>query len=63
MTNHVVGEDRHGIWGTCYGWVQWTHNDKPGHINRAAVLYRDRLRNDEERGLSPGASSIFLWTK
>jgi hypothetical protein len=46
MTNHVVGEDEGGIWGTCYGWVQWTHQDAPGRINRATVLFRDRLHND-----------------
>ena len=46
ITNHVVGEDSQGIWGTCYGWVQWTMKDKPGRINRAEVLFRDRLRND-----------------
>jgi hypothetical protein len=45
MTNHLVGTDDHGIWGTCYGWVQWTHEDTPGRINRATVLYRDRLTN------------------
>jgi ketosteroid isomerase-like protein len=46
MANHVVGEDGDGIWGTCYGWIQWTRDDDPGRINRASVLYRDRLRND-----------------
>jgi len=25
--------------------VQWVHQDQPGHLNRAAVLYRDRLVN------------------
>ena len=47
ITNHVVGEDSQGIWGTCYGWVRWTMKDKPGYINRAEVLFRDRLREDE----------------
>jgi len=46
ITNHVVGEDSQGIWGTCYGWVRWTMKDKPGFINRAEVLFRDRLRED-----------------
>jgi hypothetical protein len=46
ITNHVVGEDSQGIWGTCYGWVRWTMKDKPGYINRAEVLFRDRLRWD-----------------
>jgi hypothetical protein len=46
MTNHVVGEDDHGIWGACYGWVQWTVHDKPGLISRATVLFRDRLVSD-----------------
>jgi SnoaL-like domain len=46
ITNHVVGEDGHGIWAACYGWVQWTMNDKPGLINRATVLFRDRLVSD-----------------
>jgi SnoaL-like domain len=46
ITNHVVGEDDHGIWATCYGWVQWTLSDKPGFINRATVLFRDRLVGD-----------------
>jgi hypothetical protein len=27
ITNHVVGEDSQGIWGTCYGWVRWTMKD------------------------------------
>lgn len=43
LTNHLVGEDESGIWATCYGWVQWTHNGKPDHLNRATVLFRDRL--------------------
>ncbi len=47
MANHVVGEDGHGIWGTCYGWVQWVHNERPGHLNRVAVLYRDRLQSKD----------------
>ena len=46
ITNHVVGEDSQGIWGTCYGWVRWTTKDKPGYVNRAEVLFRDRLRED-----------------
>ena len=46
ITNHVVGEDSQGIWATCYGWVRWTMKDKPGYINRAEVLFRDRLRED-----------------
>jgi hypothetical protein len=48
ITNHVVGEDSQGIWGACYGWIRWTMNDNPGYINRAEVLYRDRLRADGE---------------
>ena len=47
VTNHVVGEDSEGIWGACYGWVRWTTKDKPGYINRAEVLWRDRLREDD----------------
>jgi hypothetical protein len=47
ITNHVVGKDSHGIWGSCYGWVRWTMKDKPGYINRAEVLFRDRLREDD----------------
>jgi hypothetical protein len=46
ITNHVVGEDSRGVWGTCYGWIRWTMKDKPGRINRAEVLFRDRLRAD-----------------
>ena len=46
ITNHVVGEDSQGIWATCYGWIRWTMKDKPGYINRAEVLFRDRLRED-----------------
>jgi hypothetical protein len=46
ITNHVVGEDSQGIWGTCYGWVRWTMKDNPALINRAEVLFRDRLRED-----------------
>jgi SnoaL-like domain len=46
ITNHVVGEDSSGIWGTCYGWIRWTTKDRPGAINRAEVLFRDRLRAD-----------------
>ena len=46
ITNHVVGEDSQGIWGACYGWIRWTMKDKPGYINRAEVLFRDRLRED-----------------
>jgi hypothetical protein len=49
ITNHVVGEDSQGIWGTCYGWVRWTTKDMPGYINRAEVLFRDRLREDGGR--------------
>jgi hypothetical protein len=48
MTNHVVGEDIGGLWGWCYGDVQWTHRDRPGRVNRSRTLYRDRLR--AERG-------------
>jgi hypothetical protein len=47
ITNHVVGADSQGIWGACYGWVRWTMKDNPGHINRAEVLFRDRLREDD----------------
>lgn len=47
MTNHVVGEDARGIWGTCYGWIRWTARDDPGRVNRTEVLYRDRLRQDD----------------
>ena len=55
ITNHVVGVDGGGVWGTCYGWIRWTMKDTPGYINRAEVLFRDRLREDEAaRGGSPG---------
>ena len=37
------------MWATCYGWIRWTMNDSPGYINRAEVLFRDRLREDERR--------------
>jgi hypothetical protein len=47
ITNHFVGEDSQGIWGACYGWVRWTMKDTPGHMNRAEVLFRDRLREDD----------------
>jgi SnoaL-like domain len=47
ITNHVVGQDSQGIWGTCYGWIRWTVKDTPGAINRAEVLFRDRLREDD----------------
>ncbi len=43
MTNHNVGEDANGIWGTCYGFVEWTHRDTPDRLNRSRVIYRDRL--------------------
>jgi hypothetical protein len=46
ITNHVVGQDSQGIWGTCYGWIRWTTKDAPGSVNRAEVLFRDRLRED-----------------
>lgn len=46
MTNHVVGEDEHGVWATCYGRIEWTRADAPGRISRAAALYRDRLVDD-----------------
>ena len=46
ITNHVVGSDDAGVWGTCYGWVRWTSKSSPGLINRAEVLFRDRLRDD-----------------
>jgi SnoaL-like domain len=46
ITNHVVGEDAQGIWATCYGWIRWTMKDRPGRINRAEVLFRDRLQGD-----------------
>ena len=47
ITNPVVGQDSQGIWGTCYGWIRWTRKDAPGAINRAEVLFRDRLREDD----------------
>jgi hypothetical protein len=47
ITNHVVGEDSQGIWGTCYGWVRWTMKESPGYINRAEVLFRDRLSDGD----------------
>lgn len=43
MTNHVVGRDADGIWGTCYGFVEWTMRDQPNHISRSRTFYRDRL--------------------
>jgi hypothetical protein len=46
ITNHVTREDANGIWAACYGWVQWTEKDKPGHMNKAEVLFRDRLSDD-----------------
>jgi hypothetical protein len=46
ITNHVVGSDSEGVWGTCYGWIRWTMKDSPGRINRAEVLFRDRLHSD-----------------
>jgi hypothetical protein len=46
ITNHVVGSDGQGVWATCYGWIRWTMKDNPGYINRAEVLFRDRLRSD-----------------
>jgi hypothetical protein len=46
MTNHVTREDSQGYWATCYGWVQWTMHGKLGLINRAEVLFRDRLSNE-----------------
>ena len=57
ITNHVVGSDDQGIWATCYGWIRWTMKDPPGYINRAEVLFRDRLRGTPEPGGSPGARS------
>lgn len=45
MTNHVVGEDVDGIWGWCYGDVAWTHQDRPGLVNKAKTVYWDRLRD------------------
>jgi hypothetical protein len=46
ITNHVVGEDAAGAWGSCYGWIRWTRKDRPGRISRAEVLFRDRLHPD-----------------
>lgn len=46
ITNHVVGADSGGIWGACYGWIRWTLKDNPGYLNRAEVLFRDRLVED-----------------
>jgi hypothetical protein len=43
MTNHLVGADDNGVWASCYGWVQWVYQAKQDRINRAAVVYRDRL--------------------
>ncbi len=43
MTNHLVGEDAGGVWAMCYGFVEWTQHDAPGRMNRARVIYRDRL--------------------
>jgi hypothetical protein len=43
MTTHVVGEDDGGVWATCYGFVAGTQRDAPDRLNRATVLYRDRL--------------------
>lgn len=47
ITNHVVGSDAAGIWAACYGWIRWTTKDSPGRLNRAEVLFRDRLRQDD----------------
>ena len=60
ITNHVVGEDRAGIWGTCYGWIRWTRKDKPGFINRAEVLFRDRLREEEDGAWRIARRTLWL---
>ncbi|MBB3665613.1 hypothetical protein FB384_004571 [Prauserella sediminis] len=46
MSTHVTGEDEHGFWATCYGRIQWIHQDRPTLLNRGEVVYRDRLRQD-----------------
>jgi hypothetical protein len=48
VTNHFVGADSEGIWATCYGWVRWTMKASLGYINRSEVLWRDRLRQDDD---------------
>ncbi len=48
MTNHVARQDSEGVWATCYGWVQWTLKEKPSLMNRANVLFRDRLREEDD---------------
>jgi len=49
MSTHVAGEDERGFWATCYGWIQWSRRTEPHLLNRAEVLYRDRLVHDGER--------------
>jgi hypothetical protein len=51
MSTHVAGRDEHGHWATCYGFIQWTRRFEPHLVNRAEVLYRDRLRRDGGRWL------------
>jgi hypothetical protein len=43
MSNHLVGKDANGVWGVCYGFVEWTMSATPGLMNTSRVIYRDRL--------------------
>ena len=60
ITNHVVGVDGAGVWATCYGWIRWTMKDSPGYINRAEVLFRDRLREEEDGSLRIARRTLRL---
>ena len=50
ITNHVVGSDGRGVWGTCYGWIRWTMKDNArlhqpggGAVPRPAARGRGNL--------------------
>ncbi len=49
MSGHVVGEDADGLWAICYGRIRWTTEAQPGYMNRAEVIFRDRLLNVDGR--------------
>jgi hypothetical protein len=51
MSNHVVGQDADGVWAICYGRIRWTMDENPGQLNRAEVIFRDRLQNLDGRWL------------
>jgi hypothetical protein len=51
MYNHLVGEDADGVWAICYGRIRWTMDSAPGQLQRAEVIFRDRLQHVNGRWL------------